>query len=44
MIVLIELHENEQKQKIHEMFEIWMMDQLKNLIHGKNDLMQQQKS
>jgi hypothetical protein len=43
MIVLIELHENEHEQRIHEMFEIWMMDQRKNLILGKNDLMQQQR-
>jgi hypothetical protein len=41
MIVLIEQHENEQGQGIHEMFEIWMIDLREHLIHGKNDSTQQ---
>jgi hypothetical protein len=41
MIVRIELHENEQGQEIHEMFEIRMIDLKEHLIHGKNDSTQQ---
>jgi hypothetical protein len=39
----MEQHENEQQLKIREMYEIWMIDLKGNLIHGKNDLMQQLK-
>jgi hypothetical protein len=39
----MEQQENEQEQKILEMYEIQIIDQKKNLVRGKNDLMQQLK-